>query len=380
MIVRELKLKLLKSQEDMLNEWLWILTGAYNWAIRKIELDNKDKIYQGQFGLHYLIKGHNNKINIPCHTLQDTLTMAYKSWKRYYECTSKRPKLKGRRNKMRSIGFPDAISRSRLFNNKILITKRLGYIKYHKQALPEGKIKQARIIKRASGWYCQLTIDTKHTFKVKKTDKSVGIDTGFKKLLTLSDGVTFENQRYFIKLQERLGQAQRAGNNKLVGRINERIANARKDWNHKVSRKIVEDYKNIYITNDNLIGIKNRFGKSINDAGIGQLRKFIAYKSDNHNRHVAFVDSKFTTMTCGHCGARTGPTGLSKLKVRTWECGECGSLLDRDINAANVILKFGLGFSLAPTENKFRWVKPKSHKESIIGSCGLGVGRIDSFD
>ena len=88
------------------------------------------------------------------------------------------------------------------------------------------------------------------------------------------------------------------------------------------------------------------FGKSIQDAGIAQLRQFILYKGDVHGRKCVLVDSKNTTMTCSNCGALTGPAGLLGLAVRNWECGACGAQHDRDINAAKVILNTGLGWSL----------------------------------
>jgi len=165
-------------------------------------------------------------------------------------------------------------------------------------------------------------------------------------LATLSDGITFENQRNFIQGKERLAKAQRGKNKKLTARLHERIKNRRKDYNHKVSREIVENYKNIAITNDNIKGQASKFGKSVHDAGISQLRNFIIYKGDIHGRNVKLVDSKNTTRICSTCGSLTGPTGLAGLKVRTWECEVCGSQHDRDVNAAINILKSGFGTNL----------------------------------
>jgi len=83
------------------------------------------------------------------------------------------------------------------------------------------------------------------------------------------------------------------------------------------------------------------------DAGISQLRQFISYKCDNHDRKCVLVDSKYTTMTCSNCWSRTGPTGLDGLGVRSWRCSACGAQhADRDQNSAKVILNSGLGCSL----------------------------------
>jgi putative transposase len=302
MLVRELKLRLTKTQEAILNTWLWHLSGVYNWASRKIELDAKDKIYHSNFDFRNSLAGVSKKIDIPSHTIQATISQAYGAWHRCFKKVSGKPKLKSVRNKLRSIPFPDPIPSKRVLTNRIRIPG-IGSVRYYKQELPFGKIKCARIIKRASGWYCQLTIDAKYIFPVKDTTNAVGIDTGFKNLAILSDGQKFSNHREFVKGQKRLAQAQRGRRKKLTARLHERISNRRMDYNHKVSRQIVENFGEIYITNDNLRNQAKVFGKSVSDAGICQLRHFISYKSDNHGRKCVLVDSKYSTMTCSNCGA-----------------------------------------------------------------------------
>ena len=349
MLTRELKLRLTIKQKNLLNQWLFNLTGVYNWAIRKIELNAKNKIYFSKFDFVNLLADHSKVIKVPSHTIQGILDQAYMSWQRCFKKISEEPKLKSVRNKLNSIPFPDPIPITRVSDRAIRLPK-LGKVKYFKQKLPVGKIKCGRIIKKASGWYLQLTIDTVHRFPVKVTDKKVGIDTGFKHLAILSDGIKFNNQRNFIKGQKRLAQAQRGKRKKLTARLHERIKLRRRDYNHKVSRYIVENYSEIYITNDNLRGQSKIFGKSISDAGISQLRQFILYKSDIHSRKCVLVDSKYTTMACSVCESLTGPQGLFGLVVRNWECSACGAQHDRDINSAKVILNSGLGYSLDNAE------------------------------
>lgn len=345
MISRHLKLKLNRSQEEKLNSWIPILTSIYNFGIRKIELNLKDRVHFSKFEFQNLLAGHSKKLEIPSHTIQSILLQSYNAWDRHFKNIGRKPKLKSTRNKLRSIPFPDSIPSSRITKNSIKIPG-IGLVRYYKQNIPEGKIKQVRVVKKASGWYCAVLIDANNYFKVKDSSEKVGIDTGFKSLVTLSNGIKIPNQRNLIKGQKRIVQSQRGKRAKLTARLNERIANRRKDYNHKLSRKLIEDYSEIYITNDNLKSQAKRFGKSVADAGISQLRTFIVYKGDNHGRKVTLVDSKYTTMTCGDCMSKTGPSGLNGLAVRIWECAACGAVLDRDVNSANVILKFGLGCSL----------------------------------
>ena len=367
MLTRELKLRLTKKQKNLLNQWLFNLTGVYNWAIRKIELDAQNKIYFSRFDFISLLTNHSKKLGIPSHTIYGILDRAYLAWQLCFKKISGKPKLKSIRNKLNSIPFPDPIPISRVSDKTIRIPK-LGKVRYFKQKLPGGKIKCARILKRASGWYLQLIIDTVHKFSVENTDQKVGIDTGFKHLAVLSDGTKFDNLRSFVKGQKRLAQAQRGKRKKLTARLHERIKYKRKDYNHKVSRFIVENYSEIYITNDNLRGQSKIFGKSVSDAGISQLRQYIFYKSDVHSRKCVLVDSKNTTMTCSNCGLLTGPTGLNKLVVRNWECSACGAQHDRDINAARTILNFGLGYSLDTTGTHAFGKKPEIFRLKSLGS------------
>lgn len=182
---RQVKLKLTKKQENIVNEWILQCTSIYNFGIRKIELNAKDKIYFTKINFQNLLANHAKVIGIPSHTIQGVLTQAFIAWQRCFKKVAKKPKLKGIRNKLRSIPFPDPIKSPK--EGKISLPI-LGKIRFFKQELPVGKIKNGRLIKKASGFYLQLTIDSNHVFPVKTTDNRIGIDTGFKHLAILSDG------------------------------------------------------------------------------------------------------------------------------------------------------------------------------------------------
>ncbi|HLX53458.1 MAG TPA: RNA-guided endonuclease TnpB family protein [Aquella sp.] len=343
MINYQLKLKLTKYQEQQLESWLPILTSIWNWTIRKIELDAKDNIYyNSKFDFVNLLVNHSEKLGVSSHTMMCTTMTAYNLYQQYIKKKCGKPKFKGQRNKLNSILFPDIIKQPQ--NNKIQL-RVIGKIKYHKQQIPEGNIKCVRIIKKVSGWYAVLTIDTKPKKISIISNNKVGIDPGFKHLLTLSNGDKIEHPREFEINAERLAQAQRGHNKKLAAIINEKIANQRKNRNHKLSRKLVSENELIVFSKDNHKNVAKKFGKSVSSSGHYQLQKMLEYKCRTDGRQYIEVDCKFSTMTCSTCNARTGPTGWEGLKVRNWECTECGTLHDRDINAAINTLNSGLGIS-----------------------------------
>ena len=342
MIVRTLKLRPTKKQETTLDGWLWNLTGLYNFAIKRIGNDAQDKIYHSGFDCQNWIADHSKRMEIPSHTMQGTLSQAYSAWHRCFKKIAKKPRLKGQRNKLNSIPFPDPIRKPK--DNHIGLPG-LGKVRFHKQELPQAKIKCGRILKKASGWYLALWIDCDNVFSVMDTDKAIGIDPGFKTLLTLSDGTKIENPRELRKDAERLAQAQLGGRKKLAARLHERQANRRNDRNHKISRKLVEQYKTIYYSDDNFKGMARKFGKSVSEAGLNQLINMLTYKCRTGGRQLIPVASFQTTMLCSACGALSGPTGLANLSVRHWKCG-CGAVHDRDINASINVLNAGAGIAL----------------------------------
>lgn len=340
MIISTLKLRLNKKQEVTLDGWLWNLTAVYNWGLRKIELNAQDKIYFSKFSFINLLSDHGKKLAIPSHTIRGVLLQSYMAWQRCFKKTAKKPRLKGMQNKLNSISFPDRIRQPK--ENHISVPG-IGRVRYHKQDLPKGTIKNGRIIKRASGWYLCLVIDAQREPIACTGNGKIGIDPGFKSLLTISTGEKIEHPRELELAAKRLAQAQRGHNLTLSARIQERIANKKKDRNHKLSLRLVKENKLIAFSKDNIKGIAKKFGKSVSSSGHYQLRRIISYKSSSCGRRYVEPDSRNSTKTCSACGVLTGPTGWSGLAVRQWVCSACGAVHDRDINAAINTLIAGAG-------------------------------------
>lgn len=344
MIQRQLKLKLTKKQEAALTEWLPTLTSIWNWSVRKIELDARDGFYHTPNAFQNMLPNVSRKLGVPSHTIQGMLSLAHQSWSRCFNKLAKKPRLKGQRNRLNSIPFPDPIKSP--VNNMVRIPG-IGAVRYHKQDCPAGKIKCGRIVKRASGWYFCLFIDTAPAAIPRMGNGRIGIDPGYAHLITISTGEKIQHPKELQQSIQRLGQAQKGINRKQVARFNEHIANQRKDRNHKLSRWLVSENNYIAFSKDNLRGLSRcGFGKSVASAAHGQLRSMLTYKCRTGNMEYVEVPSKGSTRICSQCGDHTGPQGRAELPVREWVCSTCGTLHDRDVNAAINTLIAAVGMTV----------------------------------
>ena len=300
-----------------------------------------------EFSLDMQLTGISKRMGVPNKAIQGTVKTARIAWDRCLSGLGGRPKFKGARNRLNSILFPGDCKLSKLDNTIRL--PGLGWVKFHgmTKGLPDcSTASSVRLVKKPSGWHAVVLFEEDHKQEVRQSGECVGIDTGFKDLAVLSNGVKYARGTELEKSSSQLARVQRCQSKKKTARIHEKIEQQRKDRNHKVSHEIVKFYQEIYITDDNLKGQARLFGKSVQSAGIAQLRQFILYKGRSVGRRVELVESRNTTLTCSSCGALTGPTGLSGLNVRDWECLACGAWHDRDVNAAHNILNLGVRYTL----------------------------------
>lgn len=192
-------------------------------------------------------------------------------------------------------------------------------------------------------WYLNVVVKVE---AVKSEGRaSVGIDLGLKECAVTSDGRRIEG-RFYRKLEAKLGLAQRAGKKQRVRAIHAKIANQRKDMMHKFSTALVKDCGAIFVGNvSSKKLVKTKMAKSTLDASWSMLKTMLEYKS--HQAGVVFeeVNEAYSTQICSCCGviSESSPKGRAELGIREWVCVDCGSIHDRDINAAKNILAVGFG-------------------------------------
>lgn len=204
-----------------------------------------------------------------------------------------------------------------------------------------GQIKTAAFVQDASGrWFVTFQCEVDDLLPTGSGE--VGIDLGLKSLAVLSDGSEIPIQQNYRRYEKALGKAQRANNRKRVRAIHSKIANSRRHQLHVASAMIARENKLIVVGNVNAAKLKRtKMAKSVSDAGWSMFRTMLRYKASRHGATFIEADERYTSVTCSECGALSGPKGQKGLRIRSWECSECGSSHDRDGNAARNILRIG---------------------------------------
>ena len=241
--------------------------------------------------------------------------------------------IKGREIKREGDAFRFARNTFRVFNSR---------------PLPEGKIRDGTNFSRDArgNWFLNIVIDVPSA-EVRLPVLGVGIDLGLKDFAALSNGEKIENPRHLRQLTDKFAMAQRAGKKRQVTNIHARITNARRDFHHKLSTRIVREFDYIAVGNINAAGLaKTSMAKSVLDAGWSSFRSMLAYKAIKHGAWFEEVNERFTTQVCSACGClpASRPKGIADLGIRIWTCDDCGALHDRDVNASvNILTKSRYG-------------------------------------
>ncbi|UYM17809.1 RNA-guided endonuclease InsQ/TnpB family protein [Endozoicomonas euniceicola] len=242
-------------------------------------------------------------------------------------------------------------------DNWIKIPKRKPIrAKVHREIV--GKVKSVTLSRTLTGKYFAsiLADDTQEQPKQidnLEANQVVGVDMGIADLAITSTGHKTGNPRFLKKAQRNLKRKQQAlsrckkgskGRHKarlLVAKAHERVAFARNDFQHKLSKQLIDENQAVIVET---LKVKNmlknkRLARSIVDAGWHSLITKLEYKAKQEGKHLVKIDQWFaSSKTCSVCDLKQEKMPL---RIRSWECS-CGAIHDRDINAARNIKKQGI--------------------------------------
>lgn len=197
-------------------------------------------------------------------------------------------------------------------------------------------------------YFLSFVVDTEPDI-LPELETDTGIDLGLSAFAVLSDGTKIHSPRFLRRAEKKLkrlgrelsrkvrGSKNRAKARIKIARQHARVADRRRDFHHKASTQIIRDNQAVYVEDLAVAGLgRTRLAKSVHDAGWSAFVGMLEYKAVKHGRTFTKVDRAFpSSQVCSACGFRDGP---KPLHVRKWTCGACGTVHDRDHNAARNVL------------------------------------------
>lgn len=371
----EFKLKPTQNQIAMFEEWLGTHRRVYNYALAERKDWYKSRRCQvNACSLHscYIIPADTPRPTfasqcksltvarkdseclkrVNAQSLQQTLRRLEKAFVSMWEQNHGFPRFK-KSGRMRSFSFPQ-LGQNPLTNGFVKLPV-IGTVKVRQsRSIPDGGIiKQARVVKRVSGWYVMLTVQWEVSVPQPLPHGAfVGIDVGLTNFVATSNGLLVKRPRFFVDAQRKLKLLQQRVERKPLGsnnwkkaqtkvaKLHEYVANCRKDWHRKLSHQICDGAGMVFVEDLNLVGLsRGMLGKHCLDAGFGQFFNILEQTCFKYDVYFQKVDARKTSQICPNCGTETGKKELSE---RTHACSNCGYTTDRDVAAAQVVAIRGL--------------------------------------
>lgn len=285
--------------------------------------------------------------------LQQSLRDLDRGFSNFFQKRARYPIFKSKHISHQSYRTVNQNSSIRICSRHIRLPK-LGWVKV-RQSMPVDKINHATIVRTPTGKYfvvLNVEFEPKH---IANLGGSIGIDVGIKSFYTDSLGRKVSNPRYLEKALHMLTREQRKLSRRTEGssnyrrqkrkvaRIHERICNQRNDFLQKQSTMLISENQTICIESLHVKNmVKNRrLAQHIASVSWSRFYTMLQYKAEWYGNDIISIPAMYpSSQTCSSCGYKNPE--VKKLSIRRWECPQCHTEHDRDINASINILNIGL--------------------------------------
>ncbi|TDD92310.1 transposase [Saccharopolyspora karakumensis] len=301
------------------------------------------------------------------------------------------PRFKTRRDRRQSVRFTANARWSITPGGKLRLPK-VGEVPVRWSRTLPSKPSSVTVIKDAAGrYFASFVVDTNPESLVDEAPE-IGVDLGLEHFAVLSDGTKIKSPRFLRRAERKLKRAQRDLSRKEMGsknrdkartkvaRAHVRVADARREFHHQLSTRLIRENQAIAVEDLAASGLaRTRLAKSVHDAGWSSFVSMLEYKAALYGRKLVKI-GRFepTSQVCSKCAVKDGP---KPLHVRTWQCLACGVWLDRDINAAvNVAKAAGLavtacGAQVRPEHVRAQREEAGTHRGDPMRTDNRAVGR-----
>lgn len=265
------------------------------------------------------------------------------------------PRFKSKRDNRQSIRFT-ANARWKVTPGGDLSLPKIGDVRVKwSRRLPSTPSTVTVVKDAADRYFASFVVETDPAADLLPPVKQdIGIDLGLTHFAILSDGTKIDNPRFLRRAEKKLRKAQRNLSRKQEGssnrakarlkvaRAHAKVTDARREFHHQLSTRLIRENQTVAVESLSVKGLaRTRMAKSVHDAGWSSFVTMLEYKAVKAGRTLVRIGRfEQTSQACSACGVKEGPKPLS---VREWACGACGTVLDRDVNAAvNVAKAAGL--------------------------------------
>ncbi len=335
---------------------------VYNWALdKKIQAYQTSKKRLDYFDLAKdltILKEQYTWLgDVYSQCLQSTLRNLDNAFVAFFHKKNKFPKFKSKHNSKQSCQYPQGVRIN--FTDSTIKLPKIGSIQAILHRSFEGKIKTVTLSKTSTcKYFVSVLVDNEIPLpsKLEVGENTItGIDVGLKHFATLSNGIKVDNPHLLSQSEQRLKVLQRRLSKKQKGSISykktkrilalqhEHITNQRNDFLHKLSHKLVSENQVTMLSCEdlNVEGmLKNHhLAKAIADVSWCKFNEYLRYKCDWYGKtYMQIGRFDASSKICNECGYTNHELTLV---IREWECPQCKTVHDRDINAAINIKKFG---------------------------------------